>query len=150
MASLVTNRGRKRLAELALKNEYNDTTPPTNFYAHLITDVTGPTVDTDAMSGFTVVAVAGYSAQAIPRSDSGWDTFYEDDGNDEAYAQAADFTYSPSADMNGVYHCLLGESATFGSAECIVSWDLSGPVNVSGGQDLTIQDAEINFTLPAA
>ena len=153
MVSIHTNEGRRRELELAYRNEYNNATAPTVFKVALITDVTGPTDDSNLCSAFTEFSGSGYTTAGygVNRDDSaaGFDALVKDDGSDLAYVQTCDIVWTAGAAWSGIYWALLTNGVAFASAEIMASYDLSGPVAVGSGQTLTLQNPELELSKAA-
>lgn len=150
MASVFTNRGLYLVLGIAFRNE----TAPTNFYGGLATSATTPTVDTNTFGELTEIATgnnysSGGSSKA--RSSAGFDVWTEDDTNNWALVQAADWVYTASggpipASGNGArWFCITDDNGTVGSRQVFGAFDLVSDRSVSDGQSLTIQDAEFRI-----
>jgi hypothetical protein len=151
MASGKTNRGRK------LENDivYRGATPPTTFYVALITNAAVPTVDTNTLGELTQIAAGnGYTTNgiAVARNTTDWDVSTEDDTNDRAIVQIKDLTWTasggplPASGAGAYYAVLTDDNATAANRQVFAWWDLSGPLSVSSGQPLTLQDLELRTT----
>ena len=148
MASGVTNRLRYNLLGWA----FRAVSIPANYTALLITNAAAPTADTNTFSELTEIAAGnGYTSGgvALAKNATDFDVFTEDDVNDRAYIQTKDIVFSaaggpiPSSGA-GAYHLVIADAnATLGSREVYAFFDLTGPVSVSDGQNLTIQNPEI-------
>lgn len=156
MAAIVTNRGRRILGELALKNTgYNGGTEVAAWKMVLVTSAVAPTVDTNTLSELTEVANGnGYTTGGVTveRSATGWDTVAEDDTGDKATFKAKDLTWTASggnipASGNGPRYAVLVDDA--GTPNVIAAWDLGSSLTILDGSVFKLEDTEIDFTLPA-
>lgn len=144
----LTNRGVYRLLGIAFRNE----TPPSNFYVALATAAAAPTADTNVFSTLTEVAAGnGYTTggyQLTPNS-TDFDTWTEDDANDEAYVRIKDVAWTasggtlPASGSGARYAVLLDDNGTVANREVWAWWDLETARQVSDGQQLTLQDLEL-------
>lgn len=156
MAGTITNRGRRVLAEAALKNTgHAGGTAISNFKMVLVTSAVAPTVDSNDLSALTQVANGnGYTTGGVTveRSATGWDTFAQDDTSDKATCKAKDISWTASsgnipASGNGPrYACLVDDAAT---PNLIAFWDLGSSLTILDGATFKLEDTEIDFTLPA-
>lgn len=149
MASGWTNKGRYKALGIWLRNE----TAPTTFYAAL-TITTAPDADSNTLGGLTEVAAGnGYTAggEAVARSAVGFDVWTEDDTNDRGFIQLANVVWTasggsiPSSGNGPLHMVLLDDDGTVGSREVYAFWDLVGPLTITVGQVLTVQDAELRI-----
>ena len=146
----MTNRGVANMEEVV----FQGATPPTNFYAALVTSATAPTVDTNTLGELTEIAAGnGYTAGGIQLSRNAVDfAVTEDDGNDRADTVIKDLVWTatggalPASGSGASYLVLTDDNGTLGSREVWAYWDLSGPISVSSGQSLTVQDATMRGT----
>lgn len=154
MASGVTNRGRKNIAAVTFRGA----TPPTYFYVILATSAATPTVDSNTMAEFTEIAAGnGYTSGGyqINRNGTDWDTLTEDDSGDQAVLQLKDITWTavtgnlPATGNGARWALLTDDNGTLNSREVWAWWDLVSDRSVSVGQPLTLQNCEIDLTLPA-
>lgn len=148
MASGRTNRGRKLEADIV----YRGATPPTTFYVALVTNAATPTADTNLFGELTEIAAGnGYTAVgiAVARNSTDFDVLTEDDTNDRAILQIKNLVITPSggqvpASGAGAYYAvLLDDISPAANRNVWAWWDLTGPVIVSNGQPLTLQDLEL-------
>jgi hypothetical protein len=148
MASGKTNRGRK------LENDivYRGATPPATFYVALITNAVVPTADTNTLGELTQIAAGnGYTTNgvAVARNTTDWDVSTEDDANDRAIVQIKDLVWTasggplPASGAGAYYAVLTDDNATAANRQVFAWWDLSGPLSVSSGQPITLQDLEL-------
>lgn len=150
MASGWTNKGKYKILGWGLRGE----TIPTNFYLALVTNAATPDADTNTKTELTELANGnGYTTGgiSIAKNSTDWDVWTEDDGNDRALIQLKDEVWTASGGSlpasGGAYHGVLtDDNVTQGSREVYAFWDLSGPRQVSDGQDLTLQDCELRIT----
>lgn len=152
MASGVTNRGRKVIANTYFRADATD--EPTAFKVALCTSAVAPTVDTNVLADLTEIAAGnGYTAGGltVERSAVGWDTITEDDGADLAFVLAKDLVWTasggplPASGGGARWAVLLDDDTT---PNLVAWWDLTSDQSVSDGQSLTLQDCRINLTLP--
>jgi len=152
MATLVgfTNRGMYRILGVILRAE----TPPTNFYVALVTDATAPGPDINTLSDLTEIAAGnGYTSggYSLNRNSTDFDTWTEDDTNDEALMQVKDVAWTasggaiPGSGDGARYAVLLDDDGTVANREVWAYWDLGSARSVSNGQTLTLQDLELNL-----
>lgn len=127
---------------------------PTNFFAALVTSATAPVADTNTKSELTELANGnGYTTGGISltKNTTDFDVYTEDDTNDRALLQIKDLVWTASggslpATGGARYLILTDDNGTQGSRLVIFFWDLTADRQVSVGQSLTIQDAEIRLT----
>lgn len=150
MASGITNKGKYNLLALAFRNA----TEPTVFYLALVTSAAAPDADTNVFSDLTEVSTGqGYTAGGISvaRDGTDFDVLTEDDGNDRAYVQIKDETWTASggtlpASDSARYAILTDDNATQADREVWAWFDLASDRQVSDGQTLTLQDCELRLT----
>lgn len=145
----MTNRG--KYAMLGTYYRGDATQEPTGFRARLVTNAAVPGPDTNLASELTEInAGNGYVANGISlgRNSTDFDIFIEDDVNDRGYVQIRDLVWTagggpiPSSGT-GAYYLSIEDDEV--SPQVVNYFDLSGPVSVSDGQSLTIQNAEIRL-----
>lgn len=146
MASGWTNKGKYKL----LGWGFRAATAPTDYKMALVTNAATPGVDTNTLSELTEIGTGtGYTSGGITveRSATGFDVWTEDDANDRAYVQIKDLVWTASgAGMSNAYYSVLtDDNATVGSREVYAYFDLTGPLTVSSGQTLTLQDFELRL-----
>jgi hypothetical protein len=145
-----TNRGKYA----ALNRLYRAVALPTNYYVALITSATAPTADTNVKSDVTELASGnGYTTGGISltKNSTDFDVLTEDDTNDRALIQIKDLVWTASggslpASGGARYAIFTDDNATQNSREVYHFWDLTSDRQVSVGQTLTLQDAEIRLT----
>lgn len=146
MASGITNRGRYYILRWAFQAlDY-----PTNINVHLVTDAVSPTVDHNTLSEFTEISGGGYSEYNLTRNGTDFDVIQEQDSLDQAIIQVKDVTWTasggPLPTSGGARWALLCNDD---SNPSIIGWfDLVSNRQVSDGQDLTIQNMEIDASTP--
>lgn len=154
----LTNRGKLRLLEMALRGTYNGGSLPTNLYIALVTSATAPTVDINTMSELTEIAAGnGYTSggYSLSRNATDFDVLTEDDSGDQAYIQIKDVVFTASGGTlpgsgNGArYAVLTDDNVTVGSREVLGWWSLGSDQQVSDTQAITLEDLQINATTPA-
>lgn len=151
MASVMTNKGKYNILEWAFRKA----NIPTVLYLALITNATAPVADTNTFSELTeITAGNGYTAGGISvaMNATDFDVLTEDDGNDRALVQIKDEVWTASGGPiplsgTGAYYAILtDDNGTQGSREVIASFDLTGPISISSGQTLTLQNCELRLT----
>jgi hypothetical protein len=129
-------------------------TVPTNFYIALVTSATAPTQDTNTLSQLTEIAAGnGYTTGGyqLAKNATDFDTLTEDDALDKGIIKIKDVTWTASggnipASGNGArYAVLTDDNGTVGSREVLGYWSLTSDRTVSSGQNLTLQDLEIDL-----
>jgi|SRR3972149_8068426 len=129
-------------------------TTPTNFYVALVTSAVAPTQDINTLSQLTeITAGNGYTTGGyqLAKNATDFDTLTEDDTNDKGIIKVKDVTWTASggnlpASGNGArYAVLTDDNVTVGSREVLGYWDLTSDRTVSDGQNLTLQDLEIDL-----
>src|SRR4030042_3258037 len=144
----ITNRGALRFVEMALRNTYNSTTAPTNFYLALVTSAAAPTVDTNLMSELTEIAAGnGYTTGgvAFARSAAGWPTLDESDVSDFGLATAVDAIWIATAGAlppsgSGARYAVLTHDAGVVSAREVLGWvDLVSDWTTANGEQFAVQ-----------
>lgn len=151
MASGFTNKGKYNLLEWG----YRKANIPTVLYLALITNAAAPTADTNTFADVTeITAGNGYTAGGISVAMNGtdFDVLTEDDTNDWALVQIKDEVWTASggpipASGTGAYHAILtDDNATQANREVMAFFDLTGPISISSGQTLTLQNCELRLT----
>ena len=143
-----TNRGAQAMFDIVFRGA----TAPTNFYVALVTSATTPTVDTNTFADLTeITAGNGYTAGGaqLDRNATDFDSLVENDTDDRAELQIIDITWTASggpipASGSAIDHAILtDDNVTQSAREVWAFWDLDGPVTVSDGQPLTLQNLEL-------
>lgn len=151
MASGWTNKGKATI----LAHCFRGVALPTNWYVALVTNAVAPTADTNTLSELTQIANGnGYTTNGISltKNTTDFDVLTEDDTGDLALLQIKDLVWTASggtipASGTGAYHAVLtDDNATAGSRLVYFFWDLTGPISVSSGQPLTLQNCEVRIT----
>jgi hypothetical protein len=151
MASGWTNRGKYNVLEWAFRNE----NLPTYLYCALITNAATPDVDTNTFTEMTEINTGnGYAAGGyeLDRNSTDFDVLTEDDTNDRALVQCFDIVWTasggaiPNGGTGAYFAVLTDDNATPANREIIAYWDLTGPISVSDGQTLTLQNCELRIT----
>jgi hypothetical protein len=155
MASCVTNRGKLRALEVALRG----TNVPSQFEARLVTATTVGAVsiqDVDTVADLNELPTGnGYDRTTpvvIERSAVGWDTVNEDDAGDLAYLRAKDVSYTaaggaiPASGDGAGYLAICTPGASDATREVWALLDIGGPVTIPSGQTRIFQDSEIRGT----
>lgn len=152
MASGITNRGRFML----LGHSFVAVTLPTNYYLALITSATAPTVDHNTFGEFTQIAVGnGYADGGYSLTPGGtdWDVHTEDDTNDlgkvimKAVVWSASGGSIPDSGSGARWAVLTDDNATKANRQVLAWFDLTSDRTVSDGQDLTVDNSEMQLTL---
>lgn len=150
MAGL-TNRGKKRIMDAFFRNQ----NVPTNLYLALCTSANTPTADTNTLSELTQIATGnGYTdgGYQLSRNTTDFDVLTEDDSGDKAIIQLKDIVWSasggsiPSSGDGARWAVLTDDNVTVGSRDVLGFWNLVSDRSVSTGQDLTLQNCEIDAT----
>lgn len=145
-----TNRGKY----MALKRLHDGTALPTNYYVALVTSAVAPTQDTNTKSELTELPQAnGYLTGGIQltKNSTDFDNPTEDDTGDLAYIQIKDLVWSasggpiPGSGNGARYAVLTDDNGTQGSREVYYYWDLVSDRTVSDGQQLTLQNCQIQL-----
>ena len=143
-----TNKGKYEIMGWAYRAE----TPPTNLYMALVTDATAPDADINTLGELTEIAAGnGYTTGGyqLSRNSTDFDVWTEDDTNDRCLIQIKDIVWTasggtlPASGSGARYAVLTDDNGTIGSREIFNYWDLASDRQVSDGQTLTVQDAEI-------
>ncbi len=145
----ISNRGKFNI----LRAIFRAQALPTNFFVALVTSAVAPTADTNVKSELTELANGnGYVTGGISlaKNSTDFDVLTEDDTNDRALVQIKDLVWTASggslpAAGGARYAVLTDDNATQGSREVWAFWDLTSDRQVSVGQTLTLQDAEIRL-----
>jgi hypothetical protein len=150
MASGWTNKGRR----LVLAHCFQGVALPTNWYVALVTAAVVPNADTNTLSELTQIANGnGYTTNgvALAKNSTDFDVLTEDDTSDLAKVQIKDLVWTaaggalPASGNGAAYAVLTDDNATAGSRNVYFFWDLSGPLSVSSGQPITLQDCEMRI-----
>jgi len=145
-----TNKGKMSILDAYFRNNG----APTNFYVALVTSATAPTADTNTLSDLTEIAAGnGYTSGGyqLSRNGTDFDVLTEDDDNDKGIIKIKDVTWTasggniPDSGDGARYAVLLDDNATPADREVIAYWSLSSDRTVSDGQDLTLQDLELDL-----
>ena len=140
-----TNLGKRRMLEWT----YDNLSPPANFEIALVTSATPPTPDLDLMSNYTEITGGGYARLTLTKGTS-FDTPTDNDGTDIGSLQLVDQVWTASGGSlpttGGARYALLTDGVAGGTAEVYHYWDLGSDQQVSDGQTLTLQDAEMRMT----
>lgn len=147
---MLTNRF--KYAALGTYFRADATQEPTGFRARLITSAAAITADTNLASELTELANGnGYTTGgiALGRNSTDFDVLTEDDVNDRALVQIRDLVWTAAggpipASGAGASELSLEDDEV--SPQVIGGFSLTGPITVSDGQTLTVQDAEIRLT----
>jgi len=150
MASNWTNRG----LQLMFAHVFRGVALPANFYVALITSAAIPTKDTNTLGELTQIQAGnGYTAGgiAVARNSTDFDVLTEDDAADVAVLQAKDLVWMPTggpipaSGAGAAYAVITDDNATPANRNVYGFLDLAGPVSVSSGQPLTIQNIELRL-----
>ena len=144
-----TNKGKFRVMEFATEGG----SVPATYYMALYTSDNTPDADTNVDGDLTdCPAGNGYTLGGVAVAPStGFDSLTEDDSGDAATVQVVDVTWTASGGEiptsgNALYYCALTDAnATTASREIYWYWSLGADRTVSDGQELTVQDAEIDL-----
>lgn len=159
MASGLTNRGKIRLLEMALRDTQDsaalDTAP---LFLALATSAASLNAETTTFDTATEIAAGnGYTTggEVITRDGSDlttWDVLGIDTASAFGYIRLKDMTWTASggnlpASGNGAFYAvLLDDNATVGSRQ-VYGWiDLTSARSIGNGAQLTLQDIEIRLT----
>lgn len=145
-----TNRGAFQTLNILLRNGAE----PTVFYLFLMTSASTPTDDTNTKADITECPNGvGYTTGGVSlsRNSTDFDVLTEDDANGRAFVQLRDITWTASGgDMPSTaarYAGLSDDNGTDASREIYAWWDLSSNRQVSDGQTLTLQNAELRLSV---
>lgn len=151
MASGWTNRGKFKVLDIIFRGA----APPTTFYVALVTAAVPPTADTNTLGELTQIANGnGYATNgiAVARNSTDWDTLTEDDTSDLGKVLLKDVTWIatggalPASGAGPSYAVLTDDNATPANRLVYAWWDLAGPLSVTVGQPLGLQDSELRLT----
>lgn len=142
-----TNRGAYRALGILFRGE----TPPTHFYAALVT--TTPTDATNTMADLTEMGAGnGYTSGGyqLSRNSTDFDTLTEDDANHKAYVQIKDMPFTasggaiPASGSVPAYLVITDDNATVSAREvwCFHAVTVSSTPN---GCVLKFQDTQIEM-----
>lgn len=146
MASGLTDKGVAKSWDVFFRGA----TPPTTLYLALVTSAVTPTKSTNTLSELTeITAGNGYTSGgiAVSRNSTDFDTLTE---ADPVVLQLKDLAWTasggsiPASGSGARFAVLTDDNGTVGSREVYAYFDLGSDRTVSTGQDLTIQDAELN------
>lgn len=146
-----TNKGKAEM----LKQVYQRTTLPTNYYVALVTNAFVPGPDTNTFADLTEInAGNGYTAGGFSLTPGGTDFDFveEDDTGDLGRIQIKDVTWTASggpipSSGTGAYYAILTDDNGTQSARIVFHyWDLTGPRSVQDGSPFTLIDLEIRMT----
>jgi hypothetical protein len=144
-----TNRGKLRTL-----NFLGGTNTPATFRVFLLTPATAPTAGTNTISAVTQVNQGnGYNTDGmtIALNTTDFDTFTEQDGSTNAFAQLRDLVWTaaggaiPNGGSGARYAALGNYTSTLASTEIWYWWDLTSERTVSNGQTLTLQNCQIQI-----
>jgi len=149
MPSGWTDKGTTRALDIAFRGQ----NLPTTFYLALCTNATPPGITTNTLGDLTeITAGTGYTTGgvAVARSAVGFDVLTE---ADPTLLQLADVTFTasggsiPTSGSGARWAVLTDDNGTVGSREVLAYFDLVSDRSVSDGQDLIIQNAELQAAL---
>jgi hypothetical protein len=138
---------------------YRNNGAPTNFFVALVTSATAPSSDINTLGELTQIATGnGYTdgGFSLNRNATDFDVLTEVDSgspdlDDYAFIQIKDVVWTASggtipASGNGArYAVLTDDNGTVASREVWHWWDLTSDRTVSDGQQLTLQDLQIDI-----
>lgn len=134
----ITNRGKFNILNAVFKA----TALPANYYVFLVDSTTVPNADTDTLSELTEVNVAAGEV-TISKDATGFDTITETDGStDKAIIQLKDCVFA--GPITAATYAVLVDGTGTGD-DVWAFWSLGGAHTVSTGQNLTLQDLEIDL-----
>lgn len=148
MAGL-TNKGKYNIHNIV----FRAATAPTNFYVGLATSAVAPTADTNTFGQLTEIANGnGYTTGGyqLSRNSTDFDVMTEDDANDKVVTQIKDIVWTasggaiPGSGDGARYAVLIDDNGTIANREVWAYWDLSSDRTVSSGNNLTLQNCEID------
>jgi hypothetical protein len=128
---------------------------PANFFVALVRVTNVPTQDTNTLGDLIeITAGNGYTAggYTLNRDATDWPDLAEDDTGDAGTLKAKDVAWSasggpiPASGLGARYAVLLGPNATPSLREVLAYWDLAEDRTVSSGQNLTLQDLELDLS----
>lgn len=158
MASGLTNVGKQRLLELALRDTQDsaaaDTAP---LFLALSDSTTAPSSTSTVFSGLTeITAGNGYTSggDVVTRDGSiltEWDSL-SDTAGDYGRIRLKDMVWTasggsiPGSGNGAFYAVLLDDNVTVGSRQIYAWFDLTTARTITSGSTLTLQDIEIRLT----
>ena len=126
---------------------------PSNFYLHLCTGASTPTVNTQTLSELTEVTTGGgYSGGvSVSRNSTDFPTITNDAGNDRVSAVMKDYTFSATGSgiQSVAWAVLTDDNATAASRRVYYYWPISPALTATAGQDLRLSGLEIRFASDA-
>lgn len=142
MASLMTNRAKKRFLDIVLNNG----TEPTVFYAYLISSGT-PTVDTNTWSDLSAGESSNYTEISLSRNSTDFPNLTEDDTDNEGEIGIKSMVFTASGgSLSATWVIVTDDNGTEASRDVFFALDLSGTQTVSDGQTLTVSNTLIKIT----
>jgi hypothetical protein len=165
MASGLTNRGKKKLLEMAFRNTYDtaamDASTGPQFYIALSTvSATLTAATTTFDTGTEIVDTSGYTGGGvgISRSAVGFDVIADTATGARGEIQLADVQWTGGASGMpasgaGAYYAILTDHndndtspAGVGSRDVLAWFDMTSARTIGSGATLTLQDIEIRLT----
>ena len=160
MASGVTNIGKIRILEMALRNTQDsaavDTAPMYLALGTSAMSLSSTTILFDTATQIFSDTAGGYTdgGEVIERDGSSltiWDTI-SDTAGDYGLMKLKDIIWTasggnlPRSGTGAFYAVLLDDNATIGSRQVYAWWDLTSARSVGSGATLTLQDIELRLT----
>jgi len=126
---------------------------PATFFIPLYTSTTAPNPDHNVIGDMEEAPAGnGYTAGGVEvTAATDFDSLTEDDSGDKATVQVVDVTWTasggiiPGSGGDLFYAGLTDANATTASRELYAMWSLGSDRTVSDGQELTLQDCEIDI-----
>jgi hypothetical protein len=142
----ITNRGKRRLLEWP----FNALALPTSFYA-ILASAFASAQDTSVISSCTIVPDNdnGYTHTALSKNTTDFPGITQDDTGDKATIRIKNLSWTASGgDMPsgaGATYLIL-TTGTAGTDDVIAFWSLTSARQVSTGQSLQVNNAELDLT----
>ena len=135
-----TNAGKENVLNYA----FRAVSTPSTYKLHLCTSASAPSADTNTLGDLTEISDS-YTVSSLTPGTTDFDSTQEDDSNDKGIIQIKDITFAGPI-TNARYCVLTDDNATEASREVLLYWDLASDRSVSSGQNLVLQDLQIELT----
>ena len=135
-----TNAGKENVLNYA----FRAVSTPSTYKLHLCTSASAPSSDTNTLGDLTEISDS-YTVASLTPGTSHFDSTQEDDSNDKGIIQIHDITFAGPI-TNARYCVLTDDNGTEASREVLLYWDLASNRSVSSGQNLVLQDLQIELT----
>jgi|TARA_R110002020_G_scaffold448897_4_gene661827 hypothetical protein len=135
-----TNAGKENVLNYA----FRAVSTPATYKLCLVTSATAPSADLNTFGQLTEISDS-YTEASLTPGTTDFDSTSEDDSNDKGIIQIKDITFAGPI-TNARYVVLTDANGTKANREVLLFWDLASNRSVSSGQNLVLQDLQIELT----